>query len=114
MTWTNQLVRHADGRLGRISELTAFVYTELRIAANDGVHEVVLNAHGPDHGESDWYWFCEDFSGGPHWCALGDHWTRPKAAACTPEEIAAMAQFKAEQPWRKWPAQRATTLSAAV
>jgi hypothetical protein len=114
MSWTNQLVRHADGRLGRIRESTSFVYTELQITAEDGVHEVVLNACGSDHGDSDWYWFCADFSGGPHWCPLGDHWAHPKATACTPEEIAAMAQLKAEQPWRNWPTQRATTTSAPV
>lgn len=103
MSWTNQLVRHADGRLGRIRESTSFVYTELNITAIDGVHQVALNACGQDTGETGWYWYCADFSGGPHWCALGDHWTVPLPTACTPEEIAEMEKFKAEQTWRSWP-----------
>jgi hypothetical protein len=106
MSWTNEIVRHADGRLGRIQESTSFCFTELRITAEDGRHSVTLNAMGKDSGETEWYWFCKDFSGGPHWCGLGDHWENPKAQACTADEIAQLAQFKAEQPWRQW-AQRA-------
>lgn len=107
MSWTNQLVRHADGRLGRIRESTSFVYTELNITAIDGVHEVALNARGRDTGETNWFWYCAEFDGGPHWCPLGDHWNAPGAKACTPEEIAEMKKFKAEQTWRNWPTTRA-------
>lgn len=107
MSWTNQLVRHADGRLGRIRESSSCGYTDLRIAALDGVHVISLNACGRDSGETDWYWYCAEFSGGPHWCALGDHWTHPLAKACTPDEIAEMEKFKAEQPWQAWPTERA-------
>ena len=107
MSWTNQLVRHADGRLGRIRETSSFVYTELNISAIDGVHEVALNARGRDTGETNWFWYCAEFDGGPHWCPLGDHWKSPGATPCTPEEIAEMEKFKAEQTWRSWPTTRA-------
>lgn len=74
-SWTGVKVRHADGRSGFIeSDWEGFLHRGLKIAIEGGGEAFVqLNSNGPDTGESGWSWWCENFSGGARWLALGDH-----------------------------------------
>ena len=74
-TWKGITVKHQDGREGVIaSDYAGFMHRALQInvvGAEDAY--VQLNSDGPDSGEAGWSWWCENFSGGARWLALGDH-----------------------------------------
>lgn len=74
-SWTGTMVRHLDGRSGKISDdWPGFLHVGLKIAVDGGGEAFVqLNSNGPDTGEKGWAWLCTTFTKGPAWLPLGDH-----------------------------------------
>lgn len=92
--WEGKIVRHEDGRRGRIySEYVGLGFASVFIAV-DGtdrdddppyVQFNCLRGDTSDGGDPGWHYWCENFADGPCWLPLGDH-TKRRDFHDTPED----------------------------